>query len=166
MYETCVCNKVVCELQAFCDVTLCVLVTGHRHFKYSRSLAFRVKHSKKSEDKLDYDISKRPWLFPSRQGGTSQNTWSSTCYILLGEIIIFKENPCLYFVSIKLFITTVAISPGSDNFREESYLATKTYRKILDYLFIYLFTTTSLANIGLSDCLPRQCTVTNGSEFA
>ena len=60
MYETCVCNKVVCELQAFCDVTLCVLVTGHRHFKYSRSLAFRVKHSKKSEDKLDYDISKRP----------------------------------------------------------------------------------------------------------
>lgn len=43
------------KLQVFCVVTLCRLVNGHRRLRDGRSLAFRVKHSKKSEYKLDHE---------------------------------------------------------------------------------------------------------------
>lgn len=147
---------------------------GHRHFKYGRSLAFRVKHLKKSEGKLDCEDGSITIIrnvcdhfLADKAEHPRRLDLQHVRYLYVKFSYLRKPKiPVFISVSTKLFITTVVTSTGSDNFMEETYLATNTYRNILYYIFIYLLTTISFANIELSDCLLRGCTVTNESEFA
>jgi hypothetical protein len=123
-------------------------VTGHRYFKEGRSLAFRVKHWKRSETKLDREdehntiLRNVPDYFPVDKAEHPRilDLQHDICYYVKSSYLRNPKILVVIFVSIKLFITNVASSTGSDNFMDLSYH--------LANWIIYLLTTIALANIG------------------
>lgn len=118
---------------------------GHWHSKYGRSLAFRIKHLKKSEEKLGREDGSITiirnvcdhYLADKAERPRRLDLQHVRYFYVKLSYLRKPKIPVIISVATKLLITTVATSSGSDNFMEESNLATDTYPNILYYLFIY-----------------------------